>query len=431
MASLPALVKQEVINCLATHAREIVMKSKAEGAKTEDQEKLMGKCYHGTDNHTPLLATFMAGRAPYDVCYNELPIQNNREGNENRTKLRQSFMLELKDILHCQVGSSFITHERGFTIEALQVSNGTKEIKGRNLSERALAVCANYKHAYRFYLEYTNSTNENPSGKKIEDMVVFVRQKMYVFLRGCKNTQGMRTKLKNETTKGKVSIFTEEEMPENYIFAGYMAFVLFGPMPLTHKTFSCLSPDGDGVPPQSRKEARKETVEAKKIDRDTGTGGFVPQEYVRGVPLQAKANAAFMEQRKWHEDRAHVRESWFIASSDYSSMMKELADIRVQIFEASDPDEIAELKKWRSDVLESMAKLRAHKKELQKRSSEMLLEEKNPKKAATAVTAFMQQVGAFGLISGSSETSPKSVPVVVNPTALSRSGTPSSIGLSQ
>ncbi|CAB9531232.1 expressed unknown protein [Seminavis robusta] len=362
MASVPAIVKQEIINVIAIHGRETVYQSRSEGATKEQQYAMLNNSYHGAENHMPLLETFLYGRPPYNVAFTSHDIQNNREGNDIRKNLRQEFMLELKDVLHCQTGQSYMVHERGFTKEALMYSTGTRLIDGRNLTDRAGKVQANYKHAHRFFLQYNDNNKEqdNPSGKKIEDMLLYVRKKMFAFLKGCRDTSG----LKNKKDQGKLSL-------------------------------SALNPDNEGIEKKGRKTARKEEAEEKKAQREAGIGGYIPPEYVRGVPLQAKANAALMEQRQWQEERTHARDSWFIASTEYSQLRKELQDVKKEIADcdSGDDEELASLKQWKSDVLEQMATLRQHKKVLQKRNSEFLLDDKRPKK--NAVTAFMQQVGTF------------------------------------
>lgn len=95
---LPDAVKQEIQALVSSNCKELVFQGR--DAKETVQWDMMRKSYHGTESHTSHLKLFMQGKPPFDCCFNRVELQNNREGNEDR----DSFMLELKEILHCTIG---------------------------------------------------------------------------------------------------------------------------------------------------------------------------------------------------------------------------------------------------------------------------------------------------------------------------------------
>ncbi len=98
---------------------------------------------------------------------------------------------------------------------------------------------------------------------KVEDMVTYVLEKMFVFLKGA-------TKVKN--SKGKAEK-DPSEMKEGWYFCGFFVFVLFGPMGLSGKTLSCLTAKGTDVPAKGRKQIREEEAKQKTKERFSEKGG--------------------------------------------------------------------------------------------------------------------------------------------------------------
>jgi hypothetical protein len=150
--------------------------------------------------------------------FEHIPIENNRESNAGR---QTGYMLELKDILSCEDGKNnvsknntlehsifsivtfllhlvllgvcYIVGERGFNREAVANNKGEK-INGRNVHDKALVAIANYKLAMKYHKEYCLADGKIPSGKRLEDLVLYVRQKMFVHLNGAKNNKSNATK---------------------------------------------------------------------------------------------------------------------------------------------------------------------------------------------------------------------------------------------
>ena len=168
------------------------------------------------------------------------------------------------------LGSNYIVNERGFMREAIATNKGEK-LNGRNIYERALTSVAMCRLALKYFNEFCPD-GKLPSGKSTEDMLLYVRQKMYVHLKGAKSIKSNNRKKDVESDKNK--IFTEEEMPDKWMFNGWFVFVLYGtPYGYASWSLSCLSDDGKDVPKVGRAEARaKDTkIESdKRCANDTG-----------------------------------------------------------------------------------------------------------------------------------------------------------------
>lgn len=167
-------ILQELHVLLAVHCRELVMVGKANGAKTEQQIHYLSVHFHGSDDgHVSVLDLMMQGKAPYDKMFDRQAIHNNREGNEHRVS--SGVMLELLPFFHCDQGTSVYVHDDGYSRECLSMNKGEK-VSGRNISDRALCAIANYKYALKFYHEYAQTTDDesNPSGRKTENMLLYV-----------------------------------------------------------------------------------------------------------------------------------------------------------------------------------------------------------------------------------------------------------------
>jgi hypothetical protein len=230
--TLPDIVVQEIRNTLALHCRDIVMANKADGEKSDKQALLVGKCFHGTESHASVLKLFMEGRGLYENIYEKVEIEPNRAGNDDRGK--EGVMLMLLDIIHCDpgktsgsrgksrsmfasrvfftdrllsvhsTGAKYAVHDPGFNWDTIAKNKG-ELVTGRNLQERALTAIHNYKFALKFSKEFLDSRQNTPSGCKLPDLLLYVRQKMFVEFRGCRN--------KPSASQGKRGL-TEEDMEQ-------------------------------------------------------------------------------------------------------------------------------------------------------------------------------------------------------------------------
>ena len=102
MAKLPDGIVQELCLVLAVHCREICMIDNSDGEKQGAQDLFMEKVFHGTEAYASNLDLLISGEEPYTSLYEFQELENNREGNEHRSG--QGFMLELKEIFHCDTG---------------------------------------------------------------------------------------------------------------------------------------------------------------------------------------------------------------------------------------------------------------------------------------------------------------------------------------
>ncbi|CAB9529025.1 hypothetical protein (Partial), partial [Seminavis robusta] len=199
---------QECRSMVATQCREICMADKADGKDLDGQKELMGKCFHGSAGYGSCLTNLIEGKGDYASLYDRMAIENNREGNELR---KDGYSLILRDLVSCDEATTFCVHSRGFTREALAKTKG-ELIQGRNVYDRGNRCIANYKTALKYHDEFCpkSSPEPYPSGKGLDDMLMYVRQKMYMLLKGAKNKDGARRVKKDADS------FTAEEMPEKY-----------------------------------------------------------------------------------------------------------------------------------------------------------------------------------------------------------------------
>ena len=276
----------------------------------------------------------------------------------------------LRGFLSVHVGTSIYVNDDGFTKEDLAGNKHGEKLLGRNLNDRALQVVGNYKYALKFYQDYAHTTQEevNPSGKKTDDMLLYVRQKMFVKLRGGKDGKAMsRAKRAGKTV-------LEDDMPDKYTFTGFFAFVLFGPHGLSELKLSCLSVDGKGVPQQGRRSAREEDGEQKKAAK---AAAGAPSK--RDVSVHEKATAAHLAQRDLIDQRQNIRELLFVEATCYTNLFEELKQVEFAIKELKSvpPEEQCEremeqLKHWKQSVYDGFQDYRDRKRKLDKASDELM-----------------------------------------------------------
>lgn len=144
------------------------------------------------------------------------------------------------------------------------MNKGNQRVTGRNIYDRALAAIALCKFALKFYKEFCHPHGKLPSGKSREDMLLYVRKKMFVHLKGAKNSKS-NMKKKGE---GSDKILTEDDMPDKWMFNGWFAFVLYGsPDGFADSSLSCLSDDGKDVSKVSRAETRAKDAKVESNKR--------------------------------------------------------------------------------------------------------------------------------------------------------------------
>jgi hypothetical protein len=273
------------------------------------------------------------------------------------------------------IGSNYIVNERGFTPDAIAMHKGEK-LNGRNIYDRAaLTSIAMCKVALKYYHEFCPG-GKLPSGKSVEDMLLYVRQKMYVHLRGAKNNKS-NSKKKEEADQ---KVYMEEDMPDKWLFNGWFVFVLFGtPHGLANASLSCLSEDGKDVPKVGRAEIRAKAakVEMEQRRADDGSSGK------RGVSMQDQLTMATLSQAEFREETKNVRELLALANSQEANTLSALKLMCNMLVEAADDDrERKYLKKRKLDLLARLEELDGRKRRLEE-ESDRLREEATRKKSFT------------------------------------------------
>lgn len=159
------------------------------------------------------------------------------------TKLIMSCLLSFK------TAHQFTTQEKGFTRENLATGRGNQ---GRTINFKALSVCAECKKALLCANECAMGESGDPSGAKCEDLLLCVRQKMFMVFQGKKDENACTRLVKKQDEC--TARLLEEDMPKDCFFAGFFAFALFGPQGLAKTSPSCFAVDGLEMPRVSRKQ---------------------------------------------------------------------------------------------------------------------------------------------------------------------------------
>jgi hypothetical protein len=291
--------------------------------------------------------------------------------------LTRSFPLTSLSCGLAMIGANYIVNERGFTSDAIAMHKGER-LNGRNIYDRALTCIAMCKVALKYFHEFCPG-GKLPSGKSAEDMLLYVRQKMFVHLRGAKNNKS-NSKKKEEADQQKV--YTEEGMPDKWLFNGWFVFVLFGtPLGLANVSLSCLSEDGKDVPKVGRAEIRAKAAKTEMEQRraDDGSSGK------RGVSMQDQLTMATLSQAEFREETKNVRELLALANSQEANTLSALKLTCQMLAEAGDDErEKRYLKKRKLDLLGRLEELDARKRRLEE-ESDRLREEAARKKTSGLV----------------------------------------------
>jgi hypothetical protein len=169
-------------------------------------------------------------------------------------------------------GSNHIVGERGFDREAIAV-HSNQRLNGRNLYDRGLTAIAMCKMALKYCKEFCPD-GKLPSGKSREDMLLYVRQKMYVHLKGSKNNKSNTKKKSKNNEDVPERILSEEDMPDKWMFNGWFAFVLYGSSEgLAQSRLTCLSDGFKDVAKVGRAEARAKEAKVETEKRRANEGG--------------------------------------------------------------------------------------------------------------------------------------------------------------
>ena len=82
------------------------MSEKSEGALSAKQIDIVFKAFHGSDAYASYSEQFMKGSGVFESAFDRKPIENNRDGNDDRSSggTGTAEMLELKELLHCRPG---------------------------------------------------------------------------------------------------------------------------------------------------------------------------------------------------------------------------------------------------------------------------------------------------------------------------------------
>lgn len=224
-------------------------------------------------------------------------------------------------------------------VSVLTMMRGAKEVL-RNGRKKALA-CAKDSDS-----EYKDGTL--PSGKSIADYHRFIRERMYVCLRGAnsvgdddeadddvlsetEDTPTSRSSTRRDDQQAfdnhQADIADADKMPEDWFFPGMLAFFLWGFIVENEEECEVYKSKqfqiGDTTRPEekglnSQKQVRKECARAVKKERDTGAAQ--PQSpFRRGATLTQQIEMAKLHAARSMEERRVLDNDYETALSNFQS----------------------------------------------------------------------------------------------------------------
>ena len=194
-----------------------------------EQEERIASFFHGCQdqNLSCQIELLAKGLPPYSDLYEDVQItvtERNAVNNDaitKRKKLKSMFAFN---------NDYYVGHEIQFL--DLEKKNRKAEIRlsGRGILNMAKGIEANYRKALSFCKEKWDPDHLKclESGTSEEEVVIYVRQKIYEFETEAKKK--LPSHLKDDDNEGEddeSSIM--KKMSPDYTFKGYMSFMLYGP----------------------------------------------------------------------------------------------------------------------------------------------------------------------------------------------------------
>jgi hypothetical protein len=222
--NLASFLVKEFQRTVSTSAYELLPTT---SAKLTTLEALIFKEYHGKVDDTDsksLVAQFLEGRGPFGNMFErsttptgEVVLTLNPLLMPDRTDLPRVGPPTNPNNIHSDVVTTSTLPKRG---------KSAKKLSGRGIMAQAESVFRNYKLAVLEGQLFLDSNGKLPSGTTKVDYFNFARKRMYHLLKG---QQGGADPETDPTDETEPATDYQAEMPEGWMFAGFMAFVLFGP----------------------------------------------------------------------------------------------------------------------------------------------------------------------------------------------------------
>jgi hypothetical protein len=258
-------------------------------------------------------------------------------------------------------GTSYTVGERGFIRETFSKQKG-EPLNGRNIYDRALTAIAMFKLAMKYHNEFCPN-GKLPSGKTLEDLLLHVRQKMFMHLKGAKNNKSnARTKVDRE---GNEIVLTEDDLPAKWIFHGWFTFVLFCPQGLSDSSLSCLSDNGSNVPKQSRAETRAKEASVEMVKRRSNNEGN------RGISAQDQIAFATLEQAAFKKETKNIQDLIYYTTIEEGNQLKGLELLYGMMEKATSETERHFLQKRKESLLERLDELNDRRRRLEAESDSL------------------------------------------------------------
>ncbi|CAB9499229.1 unknown protein [Seminavis robusta] len=160
-------------------------------------------------------------------------------------------------------------------------------------------------------------------------------------------------------------------MPDKYVFQGFMAFAIFGPIPLSGKTLSCFAGNDDSkVQKKSRKQVREEEAQQRDHERAANVGG--DDVFKRGVPVHEKKMAYQMASTAHVHAQKNARDLLAIANADHAATSKEFFEVVKLLKESTSEEEKETYKEWKEQLAKDLGGIRKRKRQLQEKCDSLM-----------------------------------------------------------
>ena len=319
---------------------------KMESMKVSDQGEKMITLFAGDKSNPNAVShvdLFVKALYPYDSAFVKDLICDE---SESRYYLKGNLTMR-EERVYCG-------HSINKDVLLRRTKKSTAVVTGRSLHKYAQEAICECRKALKHAKDHLNSDGEFLSGRNEDDLLLYVRTKMYEeHLRSIKQKGRKVTNVENEdddTASTASNDDGDDGMPNDWCFKGYTAFCLWVcpkvkviPDDLVCLTITCDAKVGD-----TRKVQRAKAASDKKVERD----GALVLKGPRGMDLDSSIKIGAIAEKSLQRHDSHIRDNFAMLSSKLK-----LAENRAKrMSSAKNPEEMKHCQYWKT-VSEYEAKL--------------------------------------------------------------------------
>ena len=381
--SAPSVVIKELQRLGAFMAGVIIYKEKTKLGST--RESRYRDLFHGVGrDDVSIVDQIIAGKGVFAGLYDKEDLNNNVASNAGRSEGTQ---LVLKPSVSRDLKRRLTVGEEITKALIQQLSKtGKALVTGRTLKKQDDAVIRNGKKALSIALKYLDKKSElEPSGQKMEDYETHILDQMYLLLDGKFDLTGPEESNNDDDDDDDNGVGSNNEVrvggilqgrPENWIFHGYYAFLLCGPMAAPEYRADIWAVKdvkpvpGEGKKGDGRSAQRKKEMDEKKKERITASPARK-----RGPTMETRTNIAFLAQQQNASFEREIEREFLLLNAeltDISNDIKERIDL-AQLIPLNDEsrEKLTSLQAKRTELRDELKLLRAKKPKVNPMADEL------------------------------------------------------------